>query len=40
MRIVYDYQYVNSVLKGVPGSEEDSSELLQFLGLVGDWIAS
>ena len=33
MRIVYDYQYVNSVLKGVPGSEEDSSELLQFLSM-------
>ena len=33
MRIVYDYQYINSVLKGVPGSEEDSSELLQFLSM-------
>ncbi len=31
VRIVYDYQYINSVLKGVPGSEEDSSELLRFL---------
>ena len=33
IRIVYDYQYVNSVLKGVPGSEDDSSELLQFLSM-------
>ena len=33
MRIVYDYQYINSVLKGVPGSEEDSSELLRFLAM-------
>ena len=33
MRIVYDYQYINSVLKGVPGSEEDSSELLRFLSM-------
>src|SRR5699024_8792480 len=32
-RIVYDYQYVNSVLKGVSGLEEDSSELLQFLSM-------
>lgn len=31
MRVVYDYQYINSVLRGLPGSEEDSSELLQFL---------
>ena len=33
MRIVYDYQYINSVLKGVSGLEEDSSELLQFLSM-------
>lgn len=33
MRIVYDYQYINAVLKGVPGSEDDSSELLQFLSM-------
>lgn len=33
MRIVYDYHYINSVLKGMPGSEEDSSELLQFLSM-------
>ena len=33
IRIVYDYQYVNSMLKGVPGMEEDSSELLQFLAM-------
>lgn len=33
MRIVYDYHYINSVLKGMPGSEEDSSELLQFLAM-------
>ena len=33
IRIAYDYQYVNSLLKGVPGLEEDSSELLQFLAM-------
>lgn len=33
MRIVYDYHYINSVLKGMPGLEEDSSELLQFLAM-------
>ena len=33
IRIVYDHQYVNSMLKGVPGMEEDSSELLQFLAM-------
>ena len=33
MRIVYDYQYINSILKGVSGLEEDSSELLQFLSM-------
>ena len=31
--IVYDYQYINSMLKGVPGMEEDSSELLRFLSM-------
>ncbi len=31
MLLVYDYQYINYVLKGIPGSEKDSSELLQFL---------
>lgn len=31
MLLVYDYQYLNYVLKGIPGSEKDSSELLQFL---------
>lgn len=33
MFIVYDYHYINSVLKGVPGLEEDSSELLRFLSM-------
>ena len=33
MRIVYDYQYINAMLKGVPGLEEDSSELLRFLSM-------
>ena len=33
IRIAYDYQYINSTLKGVPGLEEDSSELLQFLAM-------
>lgn len=33
MRIVYDYQYINSMLKGFPGLEEDSSELLRFLSM-------
>lgn len=31
--IVYDYQYINSMLKGVPGMEEDSAELLRFLSM-------
>ena len=31
--IVYDYQYINSMLKGVPGMGEDSSELLRFLSM-------
>ncbi len=31
--IVYDYQYINSMLTGVPGMEEDSSELLRFLSM-------
>lgn len=33
MRIVYDYQYINTMLKGVPGLEEDSAELLRFLSM-------
>jgi len=33
IRIVYDYHYINSMLKGVPGLEEDSSELLRFLSM-------
>lgn len=33
MRIVYDYQYINTMLKGMPGSEEDSAELLRFLSM-------
>lgn len=33
IRIVYDYQYINTMLKGIPGSEEDSSELLRFLSM-------
>ncbi len=33
MLIVYDYQYINSMLKGVPGLEEDSAELLRFLSM-------
>ncbi len=31
IRIVYDYQYINALLKGTPGVEQDSSELLRFL---------
>ena len=33
IRIVYDYQYINTMLKGMPGSEEDRSELLRFLSM-------
>ena len=33
MFIVYDYHYINSMLKGIPGLEEDSSELLRFLSM-------
>lgn len=33
MLIVYDYHYINSTLKGIPGLEEDSSELLRFLSM-------
>lgn len=33
IRIVYDYQYINTMLKGTFGLEEDSSELLHFLSL-------
>lgn len=31
IRIVYDYQYINTMLKGGFGLEEDSSELVHFL---------
>lgn len=31
MRVVYDYQYISSVLRGMPGTGQDSAELLQFL---------
>ena len=30
---MYDYHYINSMLKGIPGLEEDSSELLRFLSM-------
>jgi len=33
IRIVYDYQYINTMLKGTPGMEQDSSELLRFLSM-------
>lgn len=33
IRIVYDYQYINAMLKGAPGLEEDSSELLRFFSM-------
>lgn len=33
IRIVYDYQYINTILKGAPGLEDDSSELLRFLSM-------
>lgn len=33
IRIVYDYQYVNSVLKGSYAIAEDASELIQFLSM-------
>lgn len=33
MRIVYDYQYINTMLKGAFGLEEDSSELVRFLSM-------
>lgn len=33
IRIVYDFQYINSVLKGNYAMAEDSSELIQFLSM-------
>lgn len=33
IRIVYDYQYINTMLKGAPGLEDDSAELLRFLSM-------
>lgn len=33
IRIVYDYQYINTMLKGGFGLEEDSAELIHFLSL-------
>ena len=33
LKVIYDYSYINAVLKGVPGSEEESSELLRFMSM-------
>ena len=33
MKVIYDYQYVNTVLKGVPGTTDEGSELLRFLAM-------
>ncbi len=33
IKVVYDYTYINQALKGVPGLEDDSSELLRFLSM-------
>lgn len=33
MKVIYDYQYINTVLKGVPGTMDEGSELLRFLSM-------
>ena len=33
IKVVYDYSYINSILKSVQGSEDDSSELMRFLSM-------
>lgn len=33
IKVVYDYAYINSILKSVQGSEDDSSELMRFLSM-------
>ena len=33
MKVIYDYQYVNAVLKGMPGTMDEGSELLRFLSM-------
>lgn len=33
IKVVYDYAFINSILKSIQGSEDDSSELLRFLSM-------
>ncbi|MBQ1471604.1 MAG: helix-turn-helix transcriptional regulator, partial [Eubacterium sp.] len=33
VKVIYDYQYINTVLKGVPGTMDEGSELLRFLSM-------
>lgn len=33
IKLIYDYPYVNTVIKGIPGSSGDGAELLRFLSM-------